>query len=555
MKKSILLGLFIALVYNAYAQVEVKIKSLDLESINKHKNWNIIDAGVDPNNKQSFVKFAQLKCNTSTSANATTVTTTFQGVSWKIDKLYFDNNFNYVSVSEKEYASSAEAVLNNEYVYGKKFTAVVGGNPLQNRGMPSGQIDNSFLGTYIVAGGANMTGFKIGTSFIGCKSDGQINKWGTVGCIENAAVYRIDFVDAKEQKGQRWIPVFNHAIPNGGHILFNTSGVNTEGKQHYIFRKYDKTASVISEKVFTFDYQCLMFAKEIEMAPGIFDYVFVTLPINYKKSDLKVNPANQYEYIRIDGTTFETRHRLTFAAPKSQWQIKNVFEKNNEVYLIGFAGKSSDEHQDFSFPKESDFPNFQMAKIQDGKLAYATSVNEEQIKAAIKNVTTEKAKPDMSLKLMDIEMNVINGKFIMSGQQAENGKRNDAIINAVFTDKGELEVVLVKSAEYSKGNLVFSASGKTMHWLIQDVTEYNKWDSKTGVITAKDSKQVLTALSIATYNLENKSLQYQNMINEDWGLQYKNHILYETDTEVVLLGGKLTKKAKESELIFVSIKK
>ncbi|MFY7901227.1 MAG: hypothetical protein ACOVNY_13645, partial [Chitinophagaceae bacterium] len=561
MKKLIATTGFICIAAATIAQLQVSTKTLDLETVNKHKGWNIIEAGIDPSNKQPFVKFAQSKCETSKSVGASTVTTTFKGLSWKIDKLQFDNGFNYISSAEKVYPSSADAILNNEYIYGRKFKAIAGGingtiigigKLMDARVMPSGLIDNSYLGTTIVSGTASISGFKIGSSFIGVESGGQVTKYGPDVCMENVAVYKIDNQDAKEQKGQRWIPMFSHTIPNGGHILFNTSGVNTEGKQHFIFRKYDKNLTVLKEKAFTFDYQCLMFAKEVELAPGVFDYVFVSLPINYKKSELKVNPASQYEYFRIDGTTFEVKHQATITAPKSKWAIKHVYEKNNELYLVGWAGKSSEEHQDFSIPKESDFPNFQVAKIVDGKLSYVQAYSETDIKSAMVTVNGEKAKAENHLKAIDVNMDVANGKFIYSGQQAENGARADYMINAVFAADGKLETVITKEAEFYMSDLVFSKDGKTMYWLLKDVLEHNKWDKNTGTITPKDAKVVLTDLSVVTFNLDNKNIQYQSFKNDEWAVNFKNHILYNTENEVVLVGGKITRKAKESELVFVT---
>lgn len=547
------------LLNKANAQINFATKSLDLESVNKHKNWKIIDAGVDSSSKKIFVKFSAASCDIDKSTIGSMTTTTFNGLAWKVDKLLFDNGFNYQSTESKSYANTFDAIKNNEFVYGKKFTTIVAGGMgtiLSGVAQPSGQIDNSYMGTKIVTGLANLGGFKIGNASIGIKVGGESGKFGPDNCFENAAVFKIDNKPAKEEKGQRWIPQFNHAIPNGGHILFLTSGVNADvNKQHLIFRKYDGDANVVNDKAFTFDYQCIMYAKEIEMAPGKFDYVFVTIPINYKKSTIKVNPANQYEYIRIDGSTFETKHQLIINAPHSQWKINQVFEKDGAVYLLGDAGKTADEYQDFSIPKSSDYPNFQIAKITNGKLDYVSIIKEENIKAATQNINGENVKPDMHLKLVDIQMDVVNGKFIYSGQQFEDGKRGDAIVNAVINNKGELETLLVKEAEFSKGNLAFSADNKTMYWLVQNVTEYNKWDKKTGVITAKESKQLLTALSVVKYNLETKVIQFQNLANEEWGALYSNTILYNTENEIVLLGGKLTKKAKESELVFVSIKK
>ncbi|MFY8003307.1 MAG: hypothetical protein ACOVNR_00620, partial [Chitinophagaceae bacterium] len=293
----------------------------------------------------------------------------------------------------------------------------------------------------------------------------------------------------------------------------------------------------------------------IELAPGKFDYVLVTLPINYKKSELPVNPANQYEYFRIDGTSFEIKEHFSITAPKSQWRINQVFEKNGELYLIGDAGKSNDVYQDFSIPKASDFPNFQIAKIANSQLSYVNAFGENDIKANLLTVSGEKVKPEMHFKAIDIQMDVANGKFIYSGQQTDDGQRAECMLNAVFSADGQLEAFIAKKTEFSMGNLVFSKDKNTMHWLLNDVTEYNKWDSKTGVITAKESKQVLTALSVISYNLSNKTMQYQTMQNEDWGVQYKNPVLFDNDNEVLLLGGKLTRKAKESEVVFITLKK
>lgn len=559
MKNMIVATLLCSMCNLTQAQIKVTTKSFDLESVNKHKNWKVIDAGVDSASKKVYVKFAMPQCDIDKSVTASYVYTTFNGLRWSVDKLFFDADFNNTNTEEKKYANTKEAILNNELVYGKKFTVILGdgiGAALSGVAMPTGPVDNSYLFTNIVTGTAGITGFKVATSRLGIKVGGSSGKYGPDQCYENAAAFKLNNEDAKEQKGQRWIPMFNHPIPNGGHILFNTAGVNPDDtKTHNVFRKYDGTGTVIKEKGLTFDYQCILYAKEIQTGPGQFDYVFVTTSIDYKKAKAKVAPANQYEYIRIDGSTFEVKDQLMMTAPKSQWRINQVYEKNGAVYLMGEAGKTSDTHADFSIPKPSDHPNFQIAKIENGKLAYISSFDEAAIKAATKNIAGESVKPEMHLKVVDLQMDVANGKFIYSGQQLDNGERSNAIINAIFTADGKLETLLVKDAEYSKGNLAFSKDEQTMYWLIQDVTEYNKWDKKSGVITAKESKQLLTALSIVSYNLSNQSIQYDVLKNEDWGMQYNNGILYDNANELLLLGGKLTKKAKESELVFISIKK
>lgn len=559
MQKCILTGIVLCFITNTQAQLNVSTKNFELESVNKHKNWKIIEAGVEKNTQKTFVKFASPSCDIDKSVGATTVTTTFNGLRWSVDKLYFDNQFNYLSSDSKNYLNTKEAILSNELVYGKKFNVIVGdglGTLLKGVAMPTGPIDNSYLFTNIVTGFGGIGGFKIGTSYLGVKVGGNVSKFGPDQCLENAAAFKQSNIDAKEEKGQLWIPMFNHPVPNGGHILFNTGYVNPDPtKTHNVFRRYDGNATIIKEKALTFDYQCILYAKEIELAPGKFDYVFVTTPINYKKSTGKLVPPNQYEYIRIDGSTFETKDQITINAPHSLWKINQVFEKNGEVYLLGDAGKSAETYADFSIPKASDYPNFQIAKIANGKLVYISLITEDKIKAALASVSGDKVKAEMNFRVVDLQMDAVNGKFIYSGQQIDGAERVEAIINAVFNESGQLEIFMVKETEYSKGNLVFSKDNKTMHWLIQDVTEYNKWDKKSGIITAKESKQVLTALSVVSYNLDNKSMKFETLMNQEWGAMFSNTILYDNEDEVVILGGKLTKKAKESEVVFVSIKK
>lgn len=549
MKKLVLNALLLLAGSTAFSQLQVSTKSFDLESQNKHKGWKIIDAGIDEQSQKTYLKFASASCDIDKSVGASTVTTTFNGLKWSIDKLYFDKDFNYLNTEEKKYDTSKEAILNGEVIYKKKFN-VISGEPLFTAlAMPTGQIDNSYMFTNIVTGVAGMTGFKVGISKIGIKVGGNASKYGPDGCFENAAAFKISVTDAKEAKGQLWIPMFGHPIPNGGHVLFNTGYVNPDlTKTHNVFRKYDENANIIKEKALTFDYQCLVYGKEIEQAPGKFDYIFVTRTINYKKSTGKVAPANQYEYIRIDGTTFDTKHQFTFTAPNSQWTISQVFEKDGAVYLSGSAGKTATTYVDFSIPKASDYPNFQIAKIENGKLVYAKSFTPENIVAALINVNGEKAKSDLNFSMVDLQMDAVNGKFIYSG-------RNENLKTAIFSESGDLEAFIVKEAEYSKGYFTFSKDKKTMFLIVQDVVEYNRWDKKTGTITAKEAKQLLTAPSVITYDIAGKTAKYESLKNDNWGLQFNNPVLLDNDDKILLVGGNITKKAKESEVVFVTIKK
>jgi hypothetical protein len=83
--------------------------------------------------------------------------------------------------------------------------------------------------------------------------------------------------------------------------------------------------------------------------------------------------------------------------------------------------------------------------------------------------------------------------------------------------------------------------------------EYNKYDN--GMFYAKKAREVVSAVEVIKYEMSTKNAVYQNLMNDDWALLYTNPILYDNDQEIVLNGVKLSKKAKENELIFVVLKK
>jgi hypothetical protein len=553
MKKVILTTVLLISALALHAQIEVTTKNLDLEPLNKHKNWLIGEAGVDQSSGNVYIKMKQTECDKS----ETFWTTTYRGLKWNVDKLVFDKDFNYKETESKKYKSSEEALLNNENIFGKKYKAIAQGSnspavatvlASASTPMPKGLIDNSFMFTTIVTSIAKVGGFKLASSFISVEPSVRSEKNGPTYCNEYPVVVKQTSEDAKEEKGQMWIPMFTNPVPNGGNILFNTVGVNKEEKQHYIFRKYDEKTNIMKEQTFTFDYQCLMYTKEIEKAPGVFDYVFVTLPINYKKSKLPTKPANTYEYFYVDGNTYEIKERVTITAPNSQWRISQVYAKDGAVYLCGESGKTTTIYSDLGIADPKDYPNFQLVKIEGGQVKYAKSITPENIKAALLNVNGEKTKSDLDFKVYAAQMDVVNGKFIYGG-------RDENVKNAVFNDKGDLEAFIIKDAEFSENYFTFSKDKKTMYCLVQNVLEYNKWDKTTGVITPKDARQVITALSIISYDVENKSVKYQDFKNDNWGVKFSNHILIDNDDKLLLLGTNITKKAKESELVFINVKK
>ncbi|MDP3928798.1 MAG: hypothetical protein Q8R57_07230 [Bacteroidota bacterium] len=560
MKKIVLTLALLANVINSIAQVEVSTKSLDLKPLNKHKYWQFGETGIDAETGNIYVKMQQANCDKKNGLG----TVSFKGSNWNVDKLIFDKDFNYKETKSFNYGSTAEALLNNENIFGKKYNAKALGSgsaaiidmaKAATTAMPSGLIDNSFLfKTIVTVRGNSLVSSEIGI----CLNYGVDKNYGGY-CFEDVCVYKGESKPLKEEKGQRWIAMMSHTVPDGGNIMYNTVGVIKEEKQHYIFRKYDKFLNIVKEVSFTFDYQCLLNGKHIEIAPGIFDYVFISTPINYKKSKMPLAPANNYEYFYVDGNTFEIKERLTISAPNSQWLFNHVMHKDGATYIVGACGPKNNVYADiFSFPKEADFLNIQVAKIKNGKLVYVSSSMNKELKSTFKTVEGLKGNSSINFSMPSASLDVSNDKLILSGQQ-EYGKKG-ALQTIIFDKNGKIESILSKQEKIiARSHISFSKDGKKLYWLLEDLGEYNKPVDVGGgvmVLNPNKAREAVSSLSIVTYDLVNNNItKFQNLENEDWALNYKNPILLDQDNTMILLGNKITRKARESELVFITIKK
>jgi hypothetical protein len=545
------------------AQVEITTKTFELESQNKHKGWSILDAGRD-NNNQIYIKFSQPLCDET--KNGWTGTRTYRGLKWNIDKLYFDDQFSFKNTESKKYESSEDALVAGEYVFGKTFMPVmaggVGGAILSGAGLPPKPITNAYMFTKIVVPSVAITGFKIITSGIGCQPLVNDSKTKGTTCGEIPVAETFNSEDAKQEKGQRWIALYNNPVPNGGNIFFATSGVNKdETKAHYVFRKYNENAAVVKELSITLDYQGLPTVKEIEKAPGVFDYVVIVNPFYYKKSKQPKTTPLKYEYFRIDGETFEIKERIAFDGVYSKWLVENVLEKDGAVYVVGQCSDSKEKYSTFDPYDFKEMNAYQVVKISNGKVDYVNGFNKKEGEAVLKTVSGVKGKAGVSYVLNSFQVNVVNGRLIIAGQSVvgvSKGNDRDAMVSMIIGTDGKLMAYLAKPEKtYSKATVHFSKDGNTMYWAIQDVSTYNDIvDEGTGSIAAKKYKFIAANLGVVKYDLSKNELgNWQSLANEEWALNFTNSFLYDSDTEIVFVGRKLTKKAKESEIVFVSMRK
>jgi hypothetical protein len=155
-------------------------------------------------------------------------------------------------------------------------------------------------------------------------------------------------------------------------------------------------------------------------------------------------------------------------------------------------------------------------------------------------------------------LHLSNGKLIYSGQQ-EYGAVKGALQTIIFDENGKVETILSKQEKnVARAHVSFSKDGKKLFWLLEELSEYNKIVDVGGgyVLDPNKAREAVTGLGVLTYDLQaNAILKYQDLVNDDWAVNYKNPILMDTDNNILLLGNKLSRKAKESELVFISLKK
>lgn len=546
MKKSIVLGLFSTLLFNANAQVEITTKSLDLESVNKQKNWFVKGAGVDRTTGKTYLNFTKTICDVDKKVDGNMLVTTYHGLRYDVDKLYFDESLNYVETVSKKYASTKEAVEDGILIFGKKLTIPY--DPF----FPY-ELTNAHLFTTVVTYGYS-AGADVVSSYVGIDVNGT-TKLGLDYCIENLKRHKGSSTANRQSKGEKWYPIYSNPVPNGGNMLYSTVGVIGEDKQHYIFRKFDKDLNLVKEQTFTFDYQCIIVAKSIEKSPGQFDYVFVALPLEVKKSKIKVTAANNYEYFYIDGNTYDIKEHVTFQAPKSRWVIDKVIHENNATYIIGGCSNSNTEYTDYAKgPSDNDYQNLQVAKFENGKLVYINSASNSDLQNVLKTSDQFKSTSKITTKMLGTTLNLAGNKLVYQGRQYVSGTNFPGLQAFVINDKGSIETVLSMKGEDLGSSASFSKDGNKFYWFSYDMGKYNKF--KDGIISASKSKFLVNSLAVVTFDLPNNQIaSYQNLENEDWAISHTNPFLMEDENKILMLGYKITKKAKESEVVFVSIKK
>lgn len=562
----------------AQAQIPLTVKTLDQDALLEGRAWRMVDAGTDSSNGLPYITYGQPACDVDRKAG----TYTYNSVQWNFNKFFFDKELNYTHKEEKSFESSL-ASLDYAPIWGKTFVPMDGDMNISagavgviasmaGASASLGAVDASFIGKNSVTVG--MKGFtptlavvkvysKVisGAAMTNKPTAAQLNS-----CWETPASTVVLSEPLKEVKGQKWYMQFSNPRPGGGHVFFATSGViNEPGKGHYIFRNYDENGAVIGEEVISFGYVPLTKTFALETDQPSKDYVIVSTSVNYKdKTGIPMGEPLFAEFIRVDGNTLKVKERFSFQLATSGWAVEKAIEKEGAVYLMGPASASTTERAEYlTYRTAKSYPNYQVAKIANGKAEYVNSISVADITSAIQQVPNIKGKATPSLLLTNntsLKYWVFGGKIYVAGQQFEADKYGNATafgtqVFAAIDEMGKLEAVYAKpETAISKSDVFFSKDKNIAYWATFDYKAYNTF---TGAfISAKKYDFIAAELNLTKIDLKGKSIVSNQIFgSEEFSPIYDKELLFDSETHVAFNAQSLAKKAKDSDITLMMFEK
>lgn len=594
MEKMILLLIFCFAMINLNAQVEVKTSTFDLENITKEK-WKIY-GGYKAANGELVLKLGSPKCDMS--KNSWTGSYTFSGVEWDFEELHFDSDMKYISKESKHFNSSIEA-LAYEPVWGKKFAVMAEGWA----GGAGINFDNSYIGKKTIIASSNMFGQpSIINGYIYSQVATPSSSQKIVyACSEIPTLKVVSTVSPKEAKGEKWMFVKGYHEPGSGVIFYQRAGTGMDdSKMNYVLNKYDENATQIATKLFTFEYNNTCQIIQLTKANGESDYVIISQAV--KKSAPKgaaIKEADYAEVILIDGKTLDIKMQEEVKLKYSKWFIRyGGYTPEGNVFLFGPAAESNTEYlpmpgsacmpgvEDKAFKGygvcniADESPNLQTILIQNNKVASINGVSKQEA-AALQTILEgspykAKANPvftattdnlqrlamDIMIEQQNFFVHHANNKIVMSFETFTEKKGAELERNGwatlILDANGKLEKYLtMPTAGFSTSNQLFSSDKKTMYWTCYEPNALNSKIGDNGVYEPKAVKNMLAGqLMLAKVDLTTNTSSKIQMIGEkEYAVNAKSPLVADTDTEIIFQGKTLNKKAKDSELILIKVKK
>lgn len=598
MQKSILLLLLMTATGLAQSQTyQTSTHRFDLQKLDRHKGWR--NYGGFVNAEGNFVlqlarPYCDANVNTTydwTNATRNTVAS-FRGVGYTFEELIFDRDFNYLRTVKIEKPTSIEAAQYYPALFGNRFapgdgitlgttnmaTAFSGVGKSMSKGTPvfSGKLTSDFLGKVIVTPGVSLKGSTVLTLGIVTKTIGELNRAGQASCKELPAYYVLTSERAREEKGQYWADWGNAEFPGGGVIAYFTSGVlPKDGKQNMILKKFDEEGKETAKLHLPLDFKAKMRLFKILRADGKYDFVAMAIAADekapYSYEDIPEKPAGSSEIIHLNGDDLSIRYRLPFMLKFSNWNPSDLYQDNSgNLYLMGKCGDDQKSYTRgpgnmIAYTDDKNMPNYQMVKFGQGRLHWVLGIDAKDDADKIVSIAgSPKGQVSGRVDLdqpRDAEDLSFAGKYMLiSGQQVTGNEFRQQYLAIINNQTGQLEHYLVKPDKAPGWNrAIYSADSSTVYWANIDYNKFNKYETKTGIISSSKIKGVIAGeLYLCHFPLNNPGKPgFTALGMKEYVIEYRDPLVVGTAsaTEIVFQGRTLAKKAKDQELIVVKIKK
>lgn len=571
-----------------YAQNEVTVKSFDLSTIKKEK-WGLY-GGFKADNGDIVIKLGSPNCDATIDKNFASTTYLFKGVAWDFEELHFDESLIYKSAESKHFNTSLEAVT-YEPVWGKRFAVSIKGIPyfLTSEYIGKTAIFNNY--DYLAMG---KKPFLIKGGVYSKVVNGSTDQKILYTCAEQPDLQIIDNGSANlnDDKDARYSIVGGFPQVGGGIYMYLRGGKGVdESKLNYEVLKYgDDVRKPLSTKAFSFDYNNNVQFLKIENRNGQEDYVIISQTSDkYAPKGLAIKPSNYAEIIILDGNSLEIKSRESMELKGTKWLVKSVIKApNGDIYFAGPCGENSKDYikHNGNFKcvdgkntmlgtlanNSDELPNLQVLKLKDYKFASINLITktEAESKLSILTGSKYKAKPKATFTpVLDNMQRVGSGWMIEQIQYFTNMSNNKLILtfeirengwaSVILNDQGQLDKYLIMPTNgFATSDVFFSADGKNMYWSVYEPNDYNTAIlPDQGMFQPKKLKNVLAAeLLFSKINLVDLSNNgVQTLGGEEYLVIANNPVVADTKDELIFQGRSVSKKAKDSELVLIKVKK
>lgn len=542
------------------AQIALDVKTMDLSANGKSKKARFVSAKKA--NGELKLTFSTRTCE----QHDLGAVIEFEGTKYNFEHLIFDDQLQFKRLEEESVVGMGKA-LAIAPVLGSGVDVKDGYGYWQGAGREGSWLDQYRYYPKIYA--------SVGS------------KYNPSGCVERLEAKKTGMKIPFTGEG------FLYSCPLGNEIttLTYTAANGTETAKGYC-RIYGTDGSKKKETTFDIPYKnfAARFLK-VQRTDGVYDHIMILQPTSgwnkygVKVAETKTNPL-EFEYFRIDGTTLEVKERFTFTALNTQWLPEQIVEHNGSLYILGqsagkvkmtgyyYGGFQTAEGSNFqSATRVDELENYQIVRIQNGKMAGIGVITPDDMEKVQKNVSGGKGSNSPSGYFRFQELKIVNNNLYITGQNTSPGKEGDnrkeefmMILNANLKPE---HVYFVPKSNYANSNMFVSADAKTMYWAIYDYSNFDisavrkePTQIKAGFVMGgidhaflgKSKSDDGPSLELVKIDLStNAASTLQKCGEDDYTLLDECPVLYSNDKEVVFLGVSGGKKERVSKLITLKL--